>query len=90
MTNESILYKVTGMDEELVSSHLMYGADALTAMNLARADEREGKWIKITGEDSLPKDNEALCLFVQWKDINTNLSRLSMFTHYTIVTPPNQ
>ena len=60
-------------------------------------------WTPITSEASLPKDDEALCLFVfwdfidgyskseyvcLWKEIKTNLSRLSMFTHYTILTKP--
>jgi hypothetical protein len=77
----------------------------LECMQLARADEREGKWIPITGEDSLPKDNEALCLFVEWNDGNIIRAYLGKYkdvklyelpsinyhyTHYTIITPPNQ
>jgi len=97
-TNYQILedmdFNYTGGSDEVVK-----------AMDAARADEREGKWIKITGEDSLPKDNEALCLFVQWSGSNIIRAYLGKYkdaklyelpsinyhyTHYTIIYPPHQ
>ena len=59
-------------------------------------------WTPITSEASLPKDDEALCLFVQW-DFERNMNQAELllpvsnfksrvdwldFTHYTILQPP--
>lgn len=57
-------------------------------------------WTPITGEASLPTDDEALCLFaeweagimkdrwiVKWKVAKTDISHYH-FTHYTILQPP--
>ena len=62
----------------------------------------ETHWTPITGEESLPKDDEALCLFaewegdlmkdrwiVKWKVAKTDISH-HHFTHYTILTKPKQ
>ena len=99
MTNEEILKEVLGTK---------WKPDAFTeimnkALDLARADEREGKWTPITGEDSLPNDDEALCLFAivfadgskryanveKWKIVKQFWS-VQAYTHYTIIAPPNQ
>ena len=57
-------------------------------------------WTPITSEASLPKDDEALCLFVEWKDgilkerwvITAGQAKeewpIVGYTHYTILTKP--
>mgnify|MGYP006342334579 CR=1 FL=1 len=79
---------------EKVSDHeLYYGLiEKLTSLPTS--------WTPITGEASLPKDDEALCLFaewegdlmkdrwiVKWKVAKTDISH-HHFTHYTILTEP--
>ena len=75
--------------------------DCLNAVD-AYTDELPTTWTPITGEASLPKDDEALCLFaewegdlmkdrwiVKWKVAKTDISH-HPFTHYTILTKPKQ
>ncbi len=62
------------------------------------ANESQTHWTPITGEASLPTDDEALCLFaeweggimkdrwiVKWKVAKTDINH-HLFTHYTILT----
>jgi len=62
-------------------------------------------WIKIEGEDSLPKDDEVLCVFAilykdgrvsyssvnSWADFKKSVYyQIQFITHYTIINPPKQ
>lgn len=102
MTNESIMQQLNWTYDSDPGRFQLFNELISPALDLARADEREGKWVKITDEDSLPKDDDALCLFAEWVNGTMAISWLTRckeakqepnieaYTHYTIITPPNQ
>ena len=60
MTNEAILKQVTGMTADYIASLQIDGHHALTAMTLARADERDNKWISVEDLEGVITAWEAL------------------------------
>lgn len=97
MSNEDILNSIVqdGTGIEVTQD------EALAAMTLARADERENRWTPITGEESLPKDDEALCILARYTskgELRTtpaekfgllkSMFPMDEFQYYTILTTP--